>query len=216
MINLVLKDIKSNKDIILIKIIIPMILGGFFLTYPYLGWDPYFMLTCMITVISGSIYPIREKYKNVELLTCSLPVSRNKVIYSKYLTAFIITISGISLWGLNAYLADLFWVDPATQLYQLFNLKALFTALFFISVSYSLYLPSIFLFKQLGMIIFLCFAIIISIFLSAHFLMQSPHPFHSEAEIKDVIKYIVLFIIMIILPIISISISKIIYNQKDI
>jgi len=164
----------------------------------------------------GSIYTIRDKYNKVEQLTCSLPVTRNKIVYSKYLNALIITIIGFGLWSLNAFLADLVWVDAKTQLEELFNWKILFSALFFTIVAYSVYLPSVFIFKQTGMIIMLFVSVVISVFLTANYLIQQSHPFISSPETADIIRYSILAFFMVILPVISIMISKNIYKHIDI
>ena len=215
MIKLILKDIRANKNILLFRIIIPMLIGGFFFTFPYLGWESYFMLACMVTIISGSAFYIWEKRKNIEMLTCSLPVSRNTVVYSRYLISLFFGISGLVIWGLNAWFADMTWEESATQFGNLFNLKILFMALFMMSVHFSIYLPSAFYFRHVGMILFIAISIMLSIVLTATFFIPDNGILNPNLEAEKAWLYIVLLAVMIILPWISIQISKYIFNKKD-
>ncbi|MFC2132915.1 ABC-2 transporter permease, partial [Bacteroidota bacterium] len=153
MLKLVLKDFIANKDIILFRTILPGIIISFFFIFPYVGWHGYWIYCCLTVIIGGSFYHIRSKNTKIELLICSLPVSRSRVVYSKYLLALLLTIIVLPLGCLNAYLADMLWEMPATRLSELFNLKVLFMALFLIIVHFSLFLPSVFVFRTMGVII---------------------------------------------------------------
>jgi len=215
MLKLIIKDLRANKNILLGRIIIPMLVGGFFFTFPYLGWDSYFMLACMVTIISGSVYYIWEKRKNIEILTCSLPVSRNKVVYSRYLASLFIGISGLILWSLNAWFADLVWEESATEFSKLFNLKILFMALFMFSIHFSIFLPSVFYFRHLGIIMFIAISIMISLVLTATFFIPYNGLLNPNLEVEKAFLYIVLLLIMIILPCISLQISKFLFNKID-
>jgi len=208
MFKLIIKDIRANYKAILFRLVIPMLLGGLFFTYPYLGWISYFSLACLIIIISGSLYSIWDKNKSVEILTCSLPVSRNNVVNSRYLTSLIITVTGLIIWGLNAYIADLIWVESATQLSDLFNLKILFMALFMISIHFSIFLPAVFQFRRLGMIMIIVFSIVISLALTELFFLPDDGVLNPRLEVEKTYLYIALLMVMIVLPWISMQLSK--------
>ncbi len=215
MFKLIIKDIRANYKAILFRLVIPMLLGGLFFTYPYLGWISYFSLACLIIIISGSLYSIWDKNKSVEILTCSLPVSRNNVVNSRYLTSLIITVTGLIIWGLNAYIADLIWVESATQLSDLFNLKILFMALFMISIHFSIFLPAVFQFRRLGMIMIIVFSIVISLALTELFFLPDDGVLNPRLEVEKTYLYIALLMVMIVLPWISMQLSKYLFCRKD-
>ena len=215
MLKLIKKDIRANSKVTLVRIVIPMLLGGNFITYPYLGWYSYFSLACLITIISGSVYSIWEKSKSVEILTCSLPVSRNTVVNSRYLASLIIAVSGLIIWGLNAIIADLIWAESATQISDLFNLKILFMSLFMILIHFSIFLPAVFQFRRFGMIMFIVYSIIISLFLTIILFKPDDGMFNPGLEVEKTFLYIVLLLVMIVLPWISLQLSKYIFNRKD-
>jgi len=215
MFKLIIKDIRANYKAIFFRLVIPMLLGGVFFTYPYLGWISYFSLACLIIIISGSVYSIWEKNKSVEILTCSLPVTRNNVVNSRYLASLIITVAGLIIWGLNAFIADLIWVESATQLSDLFNLKILFMALFMISIHFSIFLPAVFQFRRLGMIMFIVFSMIISFALTELFFIPDDGVLNPGLEVEKTPKYVALLMVMIVFPWISMQLSKYLLKRKD-
>lgn len=219
MFKLVLKDIKANKDIILLRIILPTTIISILFGFKYTGWEGYIMFYCITAIFSSSFYNIRDKNKRIELLTCSLPVSRNKIVYSKYLSALILSYFIIILGCINAYIADLIWIESSTNFGEIFKVEILITVLFLISIYFSLFLPTIFIFRQMGVIISLIISLVFSIYLTQSLLISNENPLNIPIKIyldpSNFVVYILLFIVFIILPAISIIISKHLYKMKD-
>lgn len=219
MLKLILQDFKANKDIILFRTILPAILISFFFAIPYIGLDKYWIFCCMIVIVGNSFYHIRDKKIKIELLTCSLPVSRNRIVYSKYLAALLLTIFVLLLACLTAYLADLLWEIPANRFSEFFNLKVLLMFLFLIVLHFSLFLPSVFVFRTTGVIISFIISLVLSIYSTESLLVQYDKPINIPSKIvldpEYYFGYIILLIVLIILPLISIFISKYLYNKKD-
>lgn len=209
---LILKDFKAHKNLILFRFTLPMLIVSSIFVIQLYRWDVYLMIACMYICSAGSTFLFTEKKKETEILTCSLPTTRSAIVTARYLTSGLISIMGISLFYLNAYVADFLYTDPATHFWQINNLKVLFLVLFFLAIFMSIYLPAVFGFRVMGMAITFAIAIITAIFLVAT--IFTPWTTSFAPDLKD--GELVLFgLIIIILPLLSFILSTQIYKTKD-
>ncbi|KPK95774.1 hypothetical protein AMJ80_03690 [bacterium SM23_31] len=213
--NLILKDIKAYKNTIFLKIFLLWLFFSavfFFKLYP---WDVYMMHACMTIAFANSIFSFSEKNRNTEIMTCSLPVSRSAIVKARYFTTAVIAFAGIILWFLFAYFADFFYTNAVIDFSQIFNLKVLFIVLFFISIHSGIFLPAVFRFRLFGTIITFVAAIVTAITATALLFRPDKRSFTPYFEAGDFLPVTVLIIFMVLAIFISMLLSALIYNKRD-
>ena len=209
---LIIKDFKAHKNLIFFRLTLPMLIASSIFVIQLYRWDVYLMISCMYICSAGSTFLFTEKKKETEILMCSLPTTRLAIVTARYLTSGLISTMGIILFYLNAYIADFLYSNPATQFWQINNLKVLFLVLFFLSIFMSIYLPAVFGFRFMGMAITFAIAIITAIFFVATIFKPwttsfTPYLKHDEL--------VVLSLIIIVLPFLSFILSTQIYKTRD-
>ena len=157
---LILKDIKGYWRFIVFTIFLPGIAWSLLLFLPYFHWSGY-VLFCSMAIFAGiSYFSFSEKKQHIEILTCSLPVTRTAIVLSRYLLALIITFVGIILYYATAYVGDFIYPHSVTTFSQINHPKVLLMSLFFISIISSIFLPGIFSLKITGMVFHFVIAMI--------------------------------------------------------
>ena len=162
------------------------------------------------------VYNYRENTDSIEILTCSLPVRRSEVVWARYLTSMIIVIVGLSLWFINGTIADRIFVQTTTDWSRATHLKVVFIALFYFSVLVSIFLPSVFNFRILGMILTFVVALVTAVTSIPMLFRTYSYSFRSQFEVSEVPKFILLGLVMILIVSISFAVSQGTYKQKDI
>jgi hypothetical protein len=210
--NLILKDIRGYWRFVLLTIFLPGIAWSLLLFFPYFRWSGYVGFCSMAIFAAISYFSFSEKKQHIEILTCSLPVTRTAIVLSRYLLALIITFIGIILYYGTAYVGDFIYPHSVTTFSQINNPKVLLMCLFFISIISAIFLPGIFCFKRTGMIFTFTIAMIGAFSLTYKIF----HPKQGFYE-SDFQSYKVIVIICIMISALNISgiLSLIHYKRKD-
>ncbi len=209
---LILKDIRGYWRFIVLTIFLPGIAWSLLLFLPYFHWSGYVLFCSMAIFAAISYFSFSEKKQHIEILTCSLPVTRTAIVLSRYFLALIITFVGIILYYATAYVGDLIYPHSVTTFSQINHPKILLMSLFFISIISSIFLPAIFSLKITGMIFTFAIAAIGAVSLT-YKIFNPKHDFYeSNFQSDDVIAIICAMILALLF---SSVLSLIHYNRKD-
>lgn len=159
-----------------------------------------------------SYFSFSEKKQHLEILTCSLPVTRTAIVLSRYFLALIITFVGIILYYAIAYVGDLIYPHSVTTFSQINHPKVLLMSLFFISIISSIFLPGIFSLKIIGMIFNFAIAAIFAINLTYKIFhpLRNFHESNFQSE-----KVITLICAMVLAWLFSVLLSLSHFQRKD-
>jgi hypothetical protein len=135
--------------------------------------------------VASSFFSFIEKKQNSEMMTSNLPVNRKQIVTGRYLTSIIILSMGVCLWVIFAYLAHFIYSDSATSIQQIFTLKVLIITLFFVSLHNGIFLPAIFSFRLLGVVLVFIVALITAIFTTATIFKPYSSSFNFNTELKN-------------------------------
>ena len=209
---LILKDIRGYWRFIVLSIFLPGIAWSLLLFLPYYHWAG-FVLFCSFAIFAAiSYFSFSEKKQHIEVLTCSLPVTRTAIVLSRYLLALIITFVGIVLYYATAYIGDFIYPHSVTTFSQINHPKVLLMSLFFISIISSIFLPAIFSLKIIGMIFNFAIAMIGAMTLT--FKIFHPHQNFYESNFQND-KVITLICAMMLAWLVSVLLSIIYYKRKE-
>ncbi|MFC1554222.1 ABC-2 transporter permease [candidate division KSB1 bacterium] len=205
----------ENKRLYLTIIFFGLIISSSVI-FRYYSWDVYFMYCCII--ISSMIFASKftEIKTNLESFSVSLPASRNILVSVKFIFSWLVFLSGIIFFGLNAYVSDRLYTDPGTDINMLINMKTLFMSVCFFSIFISLFSPAIFKFKIIGTIIL--FIVSLTMVIAVLIYIFEPQtgrysPYFSEGEFLPMLTTA---IIMLISLIVSFIYSRYLYQRKEI
>jgi len=209
----IIKDIKAYKKLIFGGLFAHLLMGSIF-TFQYYPWHVYAMYGYLVVSFISSFYLFREKKRTAEILNNSLPATRSTIVIARYSASILVAIIGIILWLLNAYISKFIYTDSMTHFHQVAKLKVLFMALLFISIQLSIFLPAAFSFKIFGMVSTFVIALITAI-LPIPLIFHPYKNYNPYFEIGDLalVSFLALFIITA--PLISATVSAIIYKRKD-
>jgi hypothetical protein len=209
---LILKDIRGYWRFVVLSIFSPGIAWSLLLFIPYYHWSG-FVLFCSFAIFAAiSYFSFSEKKQHIEILTCSLPVTRTAIVLSRYLLALIITFVGIILYYATAYVGDFIYPHSVTTFSQINHPKVLLMSLFFISIISSIFLPGIFSLKITGMIFNFAIAMIGGLSLT-YKIFHPKQGFHeSDFESFDVM---ILICAMMLALFFSVVLSLSHYQRKD-
>ena len=209
---LILKDIRGYWRFVVLTIFLPGIAWSLLLFLPYYHWSGY-VLFCSFAIFAAiSYFSFSEKKQHIEVLTCSLPVTRTAIVLSRYLLALIITFVGIVLYYATAYIGDFIYPHSVTTFSQINHPKVLLMSLFFISIISSIFLPAIFSLKIIGMIFNFAIAMIGAMTLT--FKIFHPHQNFYESNFQND-KVITLICAMMLAWLVSVLLSIIYYKRKE-
>jgi hypothetical protein len=209
---LILKDIRGYWRFVVSTIFLPGIAWSLLLFLPYYHWSGYVLFCSMAIFAAISYFSFSEKKQHIEILTCSLPVTRTAMVLSRYFLALIITFVGILLYYATAYIGDLIYPHSVTTFSQINHPKVLLMSLFFISIISSIFLPGIFSLKMTGMVFNFAIAMIGALSLT-YKIFHPKQGFHeSDFQSFDVI---ILICAMMLALFFSSVLSLIHYKGKD-
>jgi hypothetical protein len=209
---LILKDIRGYWRFIVLSIFLPGIAWSILLFLPYYHWAGY-VLFCSFAIFAAiSYFSFSEKKQHIEILTCSLPVTRTAIVLSRYFLALLITFVGIILYYATAYVGDFIYPHSVTTFSQINHPKVLLMSLFFISIISSIFLPAIFSLKMTGMVFNFAIATIGALNLT-YKIFDPKQGFHESNFQSD--KVIVLICAMMLAWLLSVLLSIIHYKKKE-
>lgn len=209
---LILKDIRGYWRFVVLTIFLPGIAWSLLLFFPYYHWSGYVGFCSMAIFAAISYFSFSEKKQHLEILTCSLPVTRTAIVLSRYFLALIITFVGIILYYAIAYVGDLIYPHSVTTFSQINHPKVLLMSLFFISIISSIFLPGIFSLKIIGMIFNFAIAAIFAINLTYKIFhpLRNFHESNFQSE-----KVITLICAMVLAWLFSVLLSLSHFQRKD-
>jgi len=211
--NLILKNFIVHKNLIYLKIILPMVLLSSYLIFRIDPMELYVTQGFMVIAVASSIYCFMEDKYN--MLTCSLPVNRTAIVISRYLTSILIGFSGIIIWLLGAYFSDLIYTNIATDFQQVKSFKVLVIALFFLAVHLSIFLPVVLSLGRFWGIVTFFAAMGISIAAIIPTFIPGIGTFNPNFEIEEVFMYVLFGIGIVLLFCASLLLSIFFYNRKN-
>jgi hypothetical protein len=215
LLKLVLKDIKATWKTLLIWTLLCLAGSAFFMLIEN-SWKGYILIASgQISFIIG-VYVAQEKGYGGEVLTCSLPVLRSSVVFSKYVTALAMAVGGIIIWIFNANLIHS--VLPGTpDDFQLFagNLFVPVIALFFIVFYISIFLPMVNVFNAVWVFMNVSIGCLMVITLAIILIHPSFNSYYSGSKSADLPYLIVVALIASTVLCVSIMLSQKLFNKRD-
>ncbi len=215
-VNLMMKDLKVYWKKIFLRLMVPYMLLGMFFIFKYFPWNVYMMIGYLNISIGIMLYHFGEKANTVEILNCSLPVSRSDIVWARYLTSTVIVTVCLVLWYINGTIADQIIVEPMTDWSRATHLKVVFIALFYFSVLVSVFLPSGFNFRILGMILTFVVALVSAVTSLPLLFRTYSYSFRPQFVAADVPKFMLLGLVMLLIVCISFFVSQRTYKHKDV
>jgi len=214
LVKLIIKNVRSAGPKMLQVLIAYVIIGGLFIRQFY-TWELYMMYGYMTISWIASAFCFTEKKNTAEIFSLSLPVSRSKVVISRYLTSVSIIILGFFIWYLGAYVWDLIFQDDVNLFNKIMYIKVGFMATLFLTVQQSLFLPFSFKLNVIGMGITFVVATALPITMIATVFAPykaSYNPIFIQGDLPLVIFFL---IIIVTLPVLSIALSHRLYDKND-
>lgn len=211
---LIIKDIKAYKKLIFGGLLIHLLMGSMF-TFRYYPWNVYAMYGYLVISFVSSFFLFIEKKRTTEILTNSLPGTRSSIVIARYLTSIVIVVFGFILWLLNAYISEFIYTDAMTHFHQIAKLKVLFMALLFVSIQLNIFLPAVFSFRILGMVLTYTIALILAVLPIPLIFSPYKSSYNPYFETGDLALISILVLFIILAPLISATFSVVIYKKKD-
>ena len=173
------------------------------------------MIGYLMISAASAFYLFSGKKNGIEMLTCSLPVTRSDIVYARYLAVVVIFSVGLSLWFLNGTIADMIFTNAVTDFSQAKHPKVIFISLFYFSILASIFLPAVFGFRILGMVLTFVIALVVAVASVPLLFHPYSRSFTPYFEASDFYPFMFLSIVIGILLCISFLLSLKIYNYKD-
>ena len=215
LLNLIIKDIRAYGKSILKITVLSLMVNTLFSFFNEHSWFIYIVMAAgQISFIIG-YYLMGEKMRRGEILICSLPVTRATIIRGKYLAASLIAIVGMMLWFSCAYLLNSIFTNTPGDFHLFTNPFVIFFILFYFSFFISVFFPIVTIFDKIWALTNL------SIFFAALFIVPFSLYFETrgllltEFKAGNIFFIGLLTVIMIILPWLSITLSKRLFNRRE-
>lgn len=140
--NLVLKDIKVHWKTIFIWYLFWLVMDSLIITtIDNESWIPYISIGCVQISLLIGIYFFQERMSKRELFTGSLPVTRQAIIHSKYITSACIALTGLMLGYLNATALNTIFKSAPPDYYLFQSPYVILIVMLYFSLLVSLFLP---------------------------------------------------------------------------
>jgi hypothetical protein len=211
---LILKDIKAYQNLIFLRILVPMAILNSLFSLKFYPVGGYIIAGCMVIVVASSLFSFSEKSRNTEILTRSLPVTNLSVVIARYFTTAIISMSGMVLYYLSAYIVSFIYDNAMTCIDDLNHLKILFVAISFLSIHTSIFIPAVFRLRLLGSILTFIIGMVAAILTTVFFFNPYKLSFKPSFEPDDFLKVGILAIIIVLALMISTTLSTFFYRKR--
>ncbi len=212
---LILKDIRAYQKLIFLKILLPMAILNSLFSLKFYPVGGYIIAGCMVIVVACSFFSFSEKTRHTEILTRSLPVTDLHVVTARYFTTAFISMGGMVLYYLSAYIISFIYDNPMTRFDDLNHLKILFIAISFLAIHTSIFIPAVFRFRLLGSILTFIIGMAAAILTTVFFFNPYKLSFKPVFEPDDVLKIGILIMIIILAPLISTVVSTFFYRKRE-
>lgn len=141
LIKLVLKDLRTFGRSLLIIAGLSLLVNTIFSFLDPESWLNYLKMSAgQISFIIG-YFLTGDKMRHGERLICSLPVSWRTIIRGKYLTAMLLTLLGMGLWFVYAWLLHSIFTQMLNDFHLFANPLVIFWIIFYFSFFISAFIP---------------------------------------------------------------------------
>ncbi len=212
---LILKDLKANYSSIFLRSFLPALIAGSVFVYRYYPWHVYMMYGYLMLTFASSIYLFTESKPANEVKTLTLPVNRTAIVLAKYVTSILIILVGLSAWIGNAWLAERFFPDARSEFQSIFMIKTIFMAVLFFTIHLSIFLPSVFRCRTVGMVMTFISALFLAILSIAEIFHPYCGSYNPVFEAGDLMQVLFLTLIILVAPLISGVLSVTLYKTKE-
>ncbi len=211
---LIIKNLLVSK-----KQIIPIALGYMIIVSAFINhyypWHVFMMVGYLLFCSEASKISFVEKKHSGEILTLSLPVTRNQIVTARYLASFIVFIIGFALWYLTAYINNLIYTDLTMTFEQITYIKVLFMALLLFTIQQSIFLPASFKLKSIALILVLIASFVLAIIPIPTIFASYSRNYNPEFTSDDFGLIVVLSSFIVLLVVSSYILSKKLYQKID-
>lgn len=215
MLKLILKDLRAYQKLIFLQILLPMAILNSLFSLKFYPVGGYIIAGCMVIAVASSFFSFSEKNRNTEILTRSLPVTDLSVVIARYFTTAIISMSGMVLYYLSAYIVSFVYDNPKTHLDDLSHLKIVFIVISFLSIHTSIFIPAVFKFRLLGSILTFIIGMVAAILTTVVFFKPYKLSFKPVFEPDDILKVGILTMIIVLALLISTALSTFFYRKRE-
>ena len=209
---LILKDLRAYGFRMLLLFLGYLAIGGLFI-FRFYQWHVFMMYGYLLISSLIAYFVLPEKFKNSEIMICSLPVTREMIVIAKFILTYIIIIAGLIIWFLNAYIFEFVFPNARTDFNQIFFPKVVFMALFFLILQSSLFLPSYFSMKKFGTIFMFIVSMVIAITSIPLLFNPYKYSFNPYFTQNDIPFVLILLFIVAFLHYLSIILSRKMYHK---
>jgi hypothetical protein len=213
---LVLKDIKASWKTLMWWMLMSLMMNIFFIAVLENSWKMYILIAPgQISFIIG-VYAAQEKCRRGEVLTCSLPVLRSSVVFSRYITAAALAVAGIIIWTLNAYFLHSVFASAPGDFYLLAgNLFVFVLAVFYIVIFISMFLLIVNVFNAMWALMNVSVGCLLVITLAILLIHPSFDSYYRGSKIVDLPYLIILTLIAAAFSCMSIMLSQKLFKKRD-
>jgi ABC-type transport system involved in multi-copper enzyme maturation permease subunit len=206
--------ISSCRWFLLVLVSHTLLAGVFHIKY--FEWHVYMMYGYILIAFLTSFYFNKEFKEGTKYFVYSLPLSKETIVYFRYLISFLIFASVIGLWFLNCYLFNMLWEDQLTWFDQIFYVKVLFMATFFYTIQQSFFLPVTFVWRTIGITIWFILSLTSAIVWIPILFYPYSQRYESYFSTSDMGMILMLAIVMVGLMTVSIFVSRRLSLKRDI
>lgn len=213
---LIIKDLRAYKQMIFIRILVLWLSFGALFFAHFYKWDVYMMHASMCIAFACTFFTFSEKYRNTEILTISLPVTKNQIVLAKYLTSLTIIVAGITIWYIIAFIASVLTGGTFIPFDQILKIKTLFIVLFFLCTHVTIFFPFYFSTRVIGLVLGFAIAFISAIALTAVIFLPYSRMYNHYFSNSDISFVVSLTALILIAFIVSINLSVFVYRRHQI
>jgi len=151
MFKIIKKDLITCRNNILINMVVLLIFSAVMFKIAML--DVFFMIN-IIYIVLLAITPITVEDKlNADSLTLSLPVTRNRIVGSKYLYSLFVILAMIIFLFIYGYILKVFLSANYIDFTGILTFSRVFSIFFFTVVTVSFFIPFVYRFGQNGIML---------------------------------------------------------------
>lgn len=216
LIQLILKDFRAHSRTIFILVLLLWMLGGSMMMHLDPQWQMYSLHASMTIACASTLYIFKEKNRQTEILTGSLPVSRRQIVLGRYAASGLILMAGMGLWLLIAYVSSLILEGNPSFFNMIFHPGPLIVPPFFQALTMSLFLPAAFRFGLTGSIILFTGFGLFGIAITKIGLRPYAGSVFYQWQQGVTCPLVWVGLIILVLPILSILLSIRLYSKRDI
>lgn len=211
---IVIKNFKVSGKRILGIYFAYMLLAGIF-HMKFYPWNVFIMTGNFLFALAASYFAFVDKRNSAEILTLSLPITKEQIVTARYITSVILFLMGLSLWFLTAYSFDNIYEESSMSFEQIFYIKVIFITVLFFTMQQTIFLPSAFGLSFIWMVVVFIISTVFAVLPIPLLFKAYRRDFNPYFTIDDFGLVLVLSIIMIFMIMISFSLSNKIYKKND-